>query len=214
MITPILVVGAGGFGRETLDVVEAVNAAAGVPVFEVLGVVDDAPSTENLLRLKSRQVEHLGGIDAWLSGGSRANYILAVGDPTTRRGLVERFASHGLTSPTIVHPSTVLGSQVVLGAGTVVCAGVQISTNVEIGSHVHVNAHATIGHDTILADYVSINPAATVSGECTVANGVLVGAASVVLQGLHISAGSTVGAGACVVRDVEPGATVKGVPAR
>ena len=57
MTTPIVVVGAGGFGRETLDVVEAVNAAASQPAFEVLGVVDDAPSAENLVRLKSREVD-------------------------------------------------------------------------------------------------------------------------------------------------------------
>ena len=214
MTTPVVVIGAGGFGRETLDVVEAVNVAAGWSVFDVLGVVDDAPSPENLLRLKARGFDHLGGVDPWLSGGSRAGCIVAVGNPMIRRRLAERLAEHVSVSPTIVHPRSVIGSQVVLGAGTVVCAGVQISTNVQLGDHVHVNANATIGHDTVIADYVSINPAATVSGDCTVAECVLVGAASVVLQGLRVARGSIVGAGACVVRDVQAATTVKGVPAR
>jgi acetyltransferase-like isoleucine patch superfamily enzyme len=42
----------------------------------------------------------------------------------------------------------------------------------------------------------------------------LVGSGAVVLQGLCIGAGAIVGAGAVVTRDVEPGATVAGNPAR
>ena len=41
MSTPLVVVGAGGFGRDTLDVVEAVNAVT--TRFEILGVLDDDP---------------------------------------------------------------------------------------------------------------------------------------------------------------------------
>ncbi len=215
MSTELVVVGAGGFGRETLDVVAAINAAGSSPTFTVLGVLDDGPGDANLNRLAARGVCHLGGIDDWLAS-SRAStpFALAVGAPSTRRRLAERFAAVGASAPPLLHPRAGVGSQCRLGEGAIVCAGVEISTNVTVGVHVHLNPAATVGHDSVLADYVSVNPAATVSGECTIEAGVLLGAASVVLQGLTVAAGSTVGAAACVVDNVPAGSTVKGVPAR
>lgn len=214
MSRPIVVVGAGGFGRETLDVIEAVNAAAPEPPWAVLGVLDDDPAPRHLDRLTARGVDHLGSVRAWLDGGHRADYVVAVGDPAARARIAARLAAAGLAAATLVHPQAGVGSGVVLGPGTVVCAGAQISTNVRLGAHVHLNPNVTVGHDTVCADHVSVNPAATLSGECGLEAGVLIGAAAVVLQGLVVGAGAVVGAAACVTRDVAPGAVVKGVPAR
>ena len=65
-----MVVGAGGFGRETLDVVESINRSSPAPRFEVLGVVDENPSAENLARLSARGVTYLGTVAAWLGGSA------------------------------------------------------------------------------------------------------------------------------------------------
>ena len=48
----------------------------------------------------------------------------------------------------------------------------------------------------------------------TVGDGAMVGLGARVLPGVTIGAGATVGAGAVVIRDVEAGSTVVGVPAR
>jgi hypothetical protein len=48
---PLVVIGAGGFGREALDVITALNSAVASPLFDILGVVDDSPSVPNLDRL-------------------------------------------------------------------------------------------------------------------------------------------------------------------
>jgi len=212
---PLIVVGAGGFGREVLDVVEAVNRHGAGPLWQVVGVVDDSPAPINLERLRARHIRHLGGV------GSIARYedhavVIGVGSPEARVRIAAqlRELSASLTYPVLVHPSASIGSECALGEGAVVCGGAQISTNVSTGRHVHVNPNATIGHDTSLSDYVSVNPGAIVSGECSVESGVLIGAGAVVLQGVVVGARSLVGASACVVRDVAPDLVVKGVPAR
>lgn len=210
----VVVVGAGGFGREALDVIDAINNASGSSKFDVLGVLDDAPSERNVSRLTARGVAHLGPIDDWLASGEDAEYLIAVGSPRVRRALATKFEMTRSRPATAVHPNAGIGSVGSIGAGSIICAGVQVSTNVHIGQHVHVNPSATIGHDSTLADYVSVNPAATISGECTIEKEVLVGSAAVILPGLRVGAGSTVGAAACVVRDVMSDVIVKGVPAR
>ena len=214
MTRPLVIVGAGGFGRETLDVALAVNAATPDAAFDVLGVIDAQPSEINLERLRDRDIPYLGTESDWFISRASADFVIAIGSPAVRQRVAAAFQAAGLRAATLVHPSVVIGSQSSIGAGTIVCAGAQISTNVHLGEHVHVNPHATIGHDTVVESFVSINPAAVVSGDVTLGTGTLVGAGAVILQGLSVGAASTVGAAACVVRDVPKGTAVKGIPAR
>lgn len=215
MAKSVVVIGAGGFGREVLDILESVNRCAAISRYEVLGVIDDGPSAASLSRLADRGYKHLGGLGEWLTTGTEALFVVAIGNPLVRSRICALIASNTALEPlTIVHPTAVIGSEVRLGKGSVICAGVQISTNVGVADQVHVNPGAIIGHDTTLADYVSINPGAVVSGEVTVGESCLIGAGAVVLQGLTVGAGSVVGAGGVVTRDVGTGRVVKGVPAR
>jgi len=212
MSRPLVVVGASGFGRESLDVVAAHNAARPDAAFEVLGVLDDGPSEDNLARLAGRDVPYLGGIDDFLAGHEPIAYLLAIGAPKVRERLVARFDDAGWRAASVVHPSASVGTMTVWADGVVVCGGAQVSTNVRLGRHVHVNPNATIGHDSILESFVSVNPAATISGDVHVRPRTLIGAGAIVLQGLSIGADTTVGAGAVVTRTVPDGVVVKGVP--
>lgn len=209
-----MIVGAGGFGRETADVVDAVNAAAGDPVWRLLGVVDDAPSPGNLERLARRSLPYLGTTDELLSGGTRPHFLVGIGSPVVRRRLADRLEDAGLMAATVVHPAASIGSEVSIGAGTIICAGARVTTHIRLGRHVQLNPNATVGHDTTLGDFVSMNPASSVSGDCAIEDGVLIGVAGVVLNGLTIGAGAVLGGSACAVRDLAPGVVAVGVPAK
>lgn len=214
MAEPLVVIGAGGFGRETLDVIDAINTQADSPVWHVEGVVDDAPSAANLERLARRNVRFLGSTQVPMSWPQPVNYVVGIGNPQVRRRLAQRYGAGHLRAATLVHPAATLGFDVEVGEGTVICAGARVTTNIKLGSHVHLNPNVTVGHDATLGDFVSMNPSSSVSGDCAIGDGVLIGVAGVVLNRLTVGRDALVGAAACVVRDVAAGTTVKGVPAR
>ncbi len=209
----VVVIGASGFGREALDVLEAMRADGAR--IEVSGVVDDAPSDLNLRRLEERGVRYLGTREDWLSvSGPGALFVLGIGDPGARRRVAAELEQAGYVPFRAIHPSAVLGTNCVVDQSAVVCARAVISTNVRLGRYVHVNPNATIGHDAILDDFVSVNPGSVISGEVHLHPGVLVGAGAVVLQQLTVNDHTIVGAAALVTKSVPAGRTVKGVPGR
>lgn len=204
----LAIIGAGGFGREVLDVVEAVNAAR--EEWSFVGFFDDGAPDEG--RLAARNVQHLGGTERIAS--LDAYYSIGIGTGLVRQRLDEQLRQAGRPSAVLVHPSATCGGVVALGDGAIVTAGVRITTNVSLGRHVHVNINSTIGHDCQIGDYVTINPGVNVSGEVTIGKRVMLGTGSAVLQGLSLGDDCIVGAGAVVTRDVPSGATVVGVPAK
>jgi sugar O-acyltransferase (sialic acid O-acetyltransferase NeuD family) len=203
----LVVIGCGGHGREVAGIARALGDQ-----WKVVGFVDDAPSTVNRERAARLDVAYLGDLSSL--DGLDAHIVIGVGHPPVRAAIAERIACYGLPAATLVHPAATVGEDTTLGEGVVLFAGVRITTNVRLGRHVHVNQNATVGHDSILADFVGVNPLAAVSGECLLEACAMIGTTAAVLQGLRVGSGAVVGAGACVVRDVPAGVIVKGVPAR
>lgn len=202
-MTKVVVVGAGGHGREVADVA----LAAGL---SLVGFLDDgAPE----LHLLERRDAVLLGTTALLTD-LEDDVLLGIGDGSARAGLDARLAGLDLGSPAVLHPSASIGTDVELGPGTVLAAGARVTTHVVIGRHGYLGPNVTIGHDAVLGDYVTVLPGATVSGSVVLGTGATIGTGANIRQGVRIGDGATVGAGAVVINDVAPHMVVMGVPAR
>jgi sugar O-acyltransferase (sialic acid O-acetyltransferase NeuD family) len=204
----LVVVGAGGHGRELLATVLAVNATE--PTWRILGVVDDRPAHRD--RLDRLGVQLLGDL-GWLMEHPCA-YALGIGTSAVRARLDEGLAGRGMSPAAIVHPGAHIGPDVRLGDGVVVYDRCTVTTNVEIGRHTHLNVGCAVQHDTVVGALVQFSPGVLVNGDCRIGDRVFLGTGAVITRGCTVGHDAVVGAGAVVLSDVPDGVTVVGVPAR
>ena len=204
----VVVIGAGGFGREVLDVIEAMQDAGSD--LEMIGFLDDG--SPNVERVERRGHRVLGGLD--LLDSLDCGAVIGVGDPQVRARIDDHLLANQVASPTLIHPDATTGADVSLGPGSIVTAGARLTTNIQLGRHAHLNLNCTVGHDVVGGDYLTVNPGATISGEITMGNRIMIGTGASIVQGLHIGDDAVIGAGAAVVKDVASGTTVVGVPAK
>lgn len=208
----LVIVGAGGHGRETLDVVEAVNAVA--PTWSFIGFVDDSPAgdDERGLRLRRRGAAIVG--DTGAMSDLDAAYVIGIGDSAIRARLDAQLTSWGREAATLVHPGATVASDNRVSPGVVLAVGVHVTTNVTLGRHVHCNVGAVVSHDCVVGDHATLSPGVYVNGEVTIGERVFLGTGAIVTPGVTIGDDAVIGAGAVVVRDVPAGVTVVGVPGR
>jgi sugar O-acyltransferase (sialic acid O-acetyltransferase NeuD family) len=210
MTQSIVIFGAGGHGRELLQLIEDINLQQ-PGTWSCLGFLVD---TEFAGAHEVAGLPVLGDI-AWLAAHPEVRVIVAVGPSAARRAVTQRImATCANGFATLVHPRAWMGARVTIGAGSVVCAGALLTTDIRIGDHVHVNIGSSIAHDAHLQDYATLYGGVRITGKVRVGEGAEIGTGAVIVPGCGIGDWSIVGAGAVVTGTVPDDATVVGVPAR
>ena len=159
------------------------------------------------------------GFNDWIemsNGASPALACVAIGGRYGRDRLhrAQWLSARGYAPLTVVHSRAFVAGDSLIGEGCQILALAAVCAGARLGASVIVNTKASIDHDCVIGDGVHIAPGATIAGQVHISDFAFIGAGAVVLPNLHIGAGATVGAGAVVTRDVAPGDTVLGNPAR
>jgi sugar O-acyltransferase (sialic acid O-acetyltransferase NeuD family) len=160
-------------------------------------------------------VTHLGGDANWAAAKAklpRLQLALALDPPVGKRRALAHFGEDAFA--TLVSEAAHVSPSAKLGAGCVVQRDACIMADARIGFGCKVNGGATVHHDCVVGDCCTLAPGSRLLGYVVVGDDVFVGASATVMPKVKIGNGAMIGAGALVTRDVAPGETVAGVPAK
>ena len=205
-MTPFVIVGTGGLGRELLGWISGCRKATRER-FHVAAFISEGADAGTVIH--DLPVLHPND---WTSVPPR--FVVAFADPVAKKRLALALEARDWEPATFIHDSAAVGAHARIGRGTVICPFSRISTDSEIGDHVLVNGGSGIGHDAIVGSYSSLLGSVSVNGGSRVGEGVTFGAGSMIYPGKKVGDWATIGLASVVLRNVPANATVFGNPAK
>lgn len=206
-IRRILIVGAGGFGREVLLWARETWPGDAAKISGFLSAADGhaADSCRPLPVLADPAVFEPACGDA---------FLLAIGIPRIRRVVAESLLARGAEFLTLVHPAAIVAPSARIGAGSILCPYAVVSDSASLGSFALLNYHSSLGHDAVAGDFAVLSPYATLGGAAHICDDVFMGMHASVGPGRQIGARSKLSANSCALADVPSDSIVFGVPGR
>lgn len=205
----IAIVGAGGFGREVLTLVQAINKEK--ERYEILGFIDNLQKGTMI-----NGYPVIGTDDEINETKEEVSVVLSVGDARLKNKIRNKYTNPKIKFPTLIHPSVFIGDDnlVKIGQGCIICATCALTTNIVIKDFVTLNLQCTVGHDTIINDYCSFMPGCHISGKVHIEEGVCCGTGVKIIDQTNIGKYTIVGAGAVVTKSLPDNCTAVGMPAK
>jgi sugar O-acyltransferase (sialic acid O-acetyltransferase NeuD family) len=214
VIAPLYAVfGVSGCGRGVMPLARAQLGGAGISA-ERLVFVDDNPGPAVVNGHRVLTYREFLEVPA-----SERHVVLAIANSVTRERLANRCAGDGVRPWSVASVNAVVMDDVQVGEGAILCPFVTLTSNIRIGRHFHANLYSYVEHDCVIGDFVTFAPAVKCNGNIVIEDHAYIGAGAIIRQGkpgqpLVIGRGAVVGMGAVVTKNVAPGTTVVGNPAR
>ncbi|MCC5918701.1 MAG: NeuD/PglB/VioB family sugar acetyltransferase [Cryomorphaceae bacterium] len=191
----VVIYGAGGFGQEVRSMLRSCD-------YDFKGFLDDSKTSQLVF----------GNSEKPLPPDQLV--VIAAGDSVTRKKMREKLPSG--TFINLIYPSVTIQDEAsfAMGIGNVICAGSIFTCNITLGNFVLINLNCTVGHNVRIGDFVSLMPSVNIGGGVIISDEVYIGTNATILPNITLGKGAVVGAGAVVTKDVPPGITVVGIPAK
>lgn len=201
----IIIVGAGGFGRDVLYLIKDINKNE--KQWNVKGFIDD---NTNALDGVKCDYKIIGTIKDWQPSSNEV-FAIGIASPKVKEIVVNIMKGKGAKFETIINPKSFISEYVDIGEGCIITA-LNISDNVTIGDFVHMSS-AIIGQDSVIGDYSTITAFVNIAS-ATIGKRVFIGSHSVVLNNKKVGDDAIIAVGSIVVNHVKSGAKVIGYPAK
>ncbi|WP_449032654.1 acetyltransferase [Porphyromonas sp.] len=206
----IVIVGAGGLGREILGLIQSINKKE--DRWRVKGFYDDTEERGSYIH----HLPVLGTVEDLNSRKETLDVVIAIGDSNTRKWIYERLNNRLLTFPSLISPNANLLDQesISIEEGVICCAGCILTCDITVGAFSLLNLACTVGHDAKIGPFGSFMPSVNISGETRIGAQVYMGTNSTIINQVTIGNNTTVGAGAIVTKDLPANCVAIGCPAQ
>lgn len=203
----IIIVGAGGFGRELLQWIKDINSVS--EKWIIKGFIDD-----NINALDKYKCDYsvIGSIKEWEPKETEV-FACAIANPHIKEKVVTLLKSKGALFERIIHPKAIIGDYNKIGEGLIAYPNSCITVNTVIGNFVTLLC-SSIGHDAVVGDYSTISSYCDITGRVNIGKKVFLGSRVTIIPGRKIENDAYLGAGSVVVTHVKEKAKVMGNPAK
>ena len=205
----LIIVGAGGHGREVLEWVMDINIDN--PTWNVLGFIDD---NLNKLDAKNSKCNYkiIGNIADWKIEKNQY-FALGIASPVIKEKVTKLLMDRGAEFAPVIHPTARIAESATYGIGFVAYPNSGIGPDAYVGDFVTLLS-SKIGHDACVGDYTTISSHCGVNGDVILGKRVFLGSHAAIVPNKRIGDDVYVGLGSVVINDVENNIKVFGNPAR
>lgn len=203
----IIIVGAGGFGRELLQWIKDINEID--KKWIIKGFIDD-----NLSALDNYECDYkvIGQIKDWQPSENEV-FACAIANPKTKEKVVNILKSRCAEFTQVIHPRANIGEFNQIGEGVVIYPKAGLTVNIKIGDYVTLLSSG-VGHDVFVGDYSTISSNCGINGNVRVGSRVFISSNVVIVPSRKIGDDAFIGAGSVVVSNIKASTSVMGNPAK
>ena len=193
---PIILIGAGGHARSSIDVIESNGN------YQILGLIGQDKEigqeicgypvlgTEKILTQLRNKVQAIAlGLGQIKTSNLRERYF----------HLARELGFH---LPVIASSSARVSKHATIGIGTIIFHGATINASAKVGMCNIVNSHALIEHNVRIGDFCHISTGTIINGSVDIGDRSFIGSRSIIVNDVVVANDTFVKAGSIVKRDV------------
>lgn len=205
----LLIIGARGFGREVYDLAKNTQAFKDGE-YQIKGFLDD----------KSDALDGYEGYPPILSGVEEYHimesdvFVCALGTVQPKKQYAEIILKKGGEFINLVDLQANVRSDISHLKGVLIFSFVFVSVDVELSDFVSLQHFSCLGHDSKVGKWTHMSSSSAITGYTILEDEVMLQTAAKVVPKKTVGKGAMVGAGSLVVKNVKPGESVFGSPAR